>query len=739
MTFSFCWTELFAQNLESYIVLNAQVCKEPIPIMISKKKATYFLQLGQEKKTKVSSETSRDSVILHFRAMIETGLAKHCKNTTYDESEFAATVDLAINLIGTKFFPPKTRLFPTTIDSVSIDSKHYFAMVMNTSNGFILTAVIENADNVIETHDIAKWDSTGKFLHTLVSQPLQNAPFLQHLNAFVKIQKDNPKIKLPNYYLLYNSSPTPPTYELLYSEIPGIGIKTGVKVPGDEAINLVTSSITKLKIDSQNFIVLPFKTAEDEQSANPRIKKGAVIWHQQIPYSKGNSFNLSTAIYPLSPGDSTIVILKYLGQSEIDTLMPIDLSIDELDNLISFTAKASGSWDSKTADALSKFLLAHSIKYPLMVASLNPSNTTKAVVTKLDSNNALKSGSIQQPSGKDTAAKSGNHPDSLAKYDMLNNITLLNAFNFDFTGPLTTSYLGLFNIFAPDFGYIKKKKRWQQSWGGFAGIEKINYGNANINGGDSTQIEYLYQYVLKNPISYNAYNQTIDSGATYYYQYNKYNLSTKNTSWSFYFDPTYRIPIIKLQEKDPKVGFYAHLHLELLVNKFSGNISMQTISQDSGQYKSPASPTPMNHYLPNQYTNNSTIITGNFGAGIMLYLAPFRDTLSYFYFQATGGLSVNAPNLSAITTLSSKTDSTGRTTISLPSINSAQVNPTIIYPHNRFFYMFRTIFLQALSNKTQLIIGMSVRGILPAKTPQYAAYLGLNLDLSILSTLFGSK
>jgi hypothetical protein len=68
---------------------------------------------------------------------------------------------------------------------------------------------------------------------------------------------------------------------------------------------------------------------------------------------------------------------------------------------------------------------------------------------------------ISTKSKSDTAANTKG--DSLAKYSVLNNMTLLNAFNFNFSGKLTSSYLGLFNIFAPNFShfttYNKKKNK----------------------------------------------------------------------------------------------------------------------------------------------------------------------------------------------------------------------------------------------------------------------------------------
>ncbi len=277
-------------------------------------------------------------------------------------------------------------------------------------------------------------------------------------------------------------------------------------------------------------------------------------------------------------------------------------------------------------------------------------------------------------------------------------------------------------------------------WGFFAGIEKINYSTANINGNDSSQNLYLYQYVLKNPLDYNAFNQRINFGAPYYYQYNRYTLTSKNTVWSFYFDPTYRTNLISYKCKDPKVGLYWHFHTELLVNQFTNNINMQILYNDSSNYGQPNSPTPMNHYLPSQYANNSTIISGNFGAGLMFYVAPFmHDSTSHFYFQFTTGVAVNSPNFTNLTTLGSRVDS-GRTIISLPSINSALVNPsTFAYNRVKVVLPFRAAFLQSLSDKTQLIIGMTIRGLFPAQTPQYAAYIGLNLDLSVLKYLFSSK
>jgi hypothetical protein len=249
---------------------------------------------------------------------------------------------------------------------------------------------------------------------------------------------------------------------------------------------------------------------------------------------------------------------------------------------------------------------------------------------------------------------------------------------------------------------------------------------------------------LKNPLDYNSSTQKINANAKYYYEYNKYTLTSKNTSWSFYIEPTLRSHLIPFDSTDPKVGLYWHFHAELLANYFSRNISMQNLHTDSSNYGLPNSPksNSMHYFLPAQYIINSTIITGNFGIGFSFYAAPFKhDANSHFYFQVTTGLSVNSPNYTNLTQLPSKIDS-GENIVYLPSINGALGNQSIFqyaYKNLKAFYLFRAIFSQSMSNKAEFVAGMTIRGLLPSQTPQYAAYLGLNLDLSVLSDLFSNK
>lgn len=322
---------------------------------------------------------------------------------------------------------------------------------------------------------------------------------------------------------------------------------------------------------------------------------------------------------------------------------------------------------------------------------------------------------------------------------MLNNITILNAFNFDFNGPLTTSYLGLVNVFAPDF-FSRRVGRKDGRFGFFAGLEKINYSTANINGNDSTQTQYAFQWVLANPTGYNYVTNQISPGSKIYYEYNKYSFSSKNTVISLYFDPTYRTGIIPFDPTDSKVGIYWHVHAEFMVNKWTNISSFGTLSRDSLNYGSPstsglASPpgSYVHPYLTSPINVDYTIISGNFGIGTTLYVAPFpKDSSTHVFFQATFGASVNSPNFGNLTTF---VVNKGNGLISLPNIDGAPAAP-ITYPHLKAFWLIRSSLMQSLSNKTELILGATIRGVFPSVAPQYAIYFGLNLDFSALTGLF---
>jgi hypothetical protein len=210
-------------------------------------------------------------------------------------------------------------------------------------------------------------------------------------------------------------------------------------------------------------------------------------------------------------------------------------------------------------------------------------------------------------------------------------ITVLTAANFDFSGKLSASYLGLFNIFAPNL-YGKK-------WGFIAGIEKINYSNTNINGIDSSQVLYQAQNFLLNPllVSYNNLTNTpiingdpFGSGTRYLAQENEYTFTSTNTVWSFYFQPMWRL--LTFNQSDLKQGLYLHLHTELVLNQWSRSASVKNLYQDTSYLMASVADNGSWYWVQkNPIINNYNFIGTYFGAGATLYVNPFPNLSNSFF------------------------------------------------------------------------------------------------------------
>jgi hypothetical protein len=302
-------------------------------------------------------------------------------------------------------------------------------------------------------------------------------------------------------------------------------------------------------------------------------------------------------------------------------------------------------------------------------------------------------------------------------------ITYLNAFNFDFSGNTSPSYLGLFNVFAPTTRLFKNKK-----WGFMAGIEKINYSNGNINGNDSNQIEYFVQNLVNRfdaTKNMNNNNYTVRDSASYSKQYNEYTYSSKNTVWSFYFEPTYRLT--HYDPSDPKAGLYLHLHFELLVNDWSRTANIQNIQDTALVNAGSNTLTPNSKLLfvsPTQIVSNYNFLTGCFGAGFTFYCSPFKSKKIHFLFQPTFGMAVNAPDFNLIDNPEN------------PPAPNGTFSGSVTDSYLSAFYLIRSSFIETFSSSIQFVLGINIRGQFPSNNPQYAAYAGVNLDLMSLEKLF---
>lgn len=303
-------------------------------------------------------------------------------------------------------------------------------------------------------------------------------------------------------------------------------------------------------------------------------------------------------------------------------------------------------------------------------------------------------------------------------------ITFLNAANFDFSGKLSTSYLGHFGIWSP--------KAFGKNFGFLTGIEKINYANG-ILGNDTAQTEYFYQNVVR-PSDY-VYSVNappyIRDGSVYHHQFNQFTFKSSNTAWSYYMEPVWKIKNLKRIPSDHNVGIYLHLHGELFMNIWSRTQSSVTLADTQLVYTRGgpndvfANPIVKVPYAA-QVVGNKTIFSGYFGAGPIFYLNPFRlknDSSSRFFFQTTIGFAVNAPNFPALTNQS------------YPLYPNGTYILGTTYAHLKAFYLVKAHFIHNLSSNSQIVIGFMVRDLLPSENPMYAAFIGLNVNLGAIAKL----
>lgn len=337
--------------------------------------------------------------------------------------------------------------------------------------------------------------------------------------------------------------------------------------------------------------------------------------------------------------------------------------------------------------------------------------------------------------GKTTPDQSGNDSSSGKKEPPIwNNITFLNAANFDFTGEVSGSYLGKLNIFAPD---IKNS-----AFGFNAGIMRIKF-----NYKDSANSTYYQENRLIHPLD------EVKLGEKYLRQYNKYTTTRSNTVWSFYAQPMFRIVSWPYTKKDGSTkskarenriypnGIYLHLHLELLINKTNVTTSVQSLQQDTAVIKD----TSLTYvrYLPNPLIFDKTFLNGYYGIGITFNLDPFSNGNSRFFFQPTVGLTTNYPNWTSQDITSSAvivSPTRGGTTVGQPGTGTRGTN---VQGYNGVkssaFYLIRAEFSQLLSSNSQLILGTDIRGLFPKFNPLYAAYIGLNVNLDALVKVISDK
>jgi len=379
--------------------------------------------------------------------------------------------------------------------------------------------------------------------------------------------------------------------------------------------------------------------------------------------------------------------------------------------------KSQAKTDKKSSSKTDKSSSTSGKKDTSQGGNANDDNNAVSSNDNGDNNDAGDQGEAQADNDDDTDK---DPKSSKADSSILDNITLLNAFNFDFANKLSTSYLGLFNVFAP--------QAFSKNFGVIAGIERITYGNGTINNNDSVHTYYTTQNIV-NPFDITrsgAGGTYLRDSAMYHQRFTKYTYSSTNTLWSFYLEPIIRIHHFSYtdNEKEKNTGVFLHGHLELLINEWTRKTDLTIVSDTLRM----ATPTPLYNvvYAPtDKIVSNVNFTSGYFGVGVSAYFRPFPGyENTHMYFQGTLGFAIKSPNFDSL-----------NYSHTIPHPNG----DLPFQPYNnttKGFYLIRTSFLRNLSSKSQLVVGFTIRGLLPTTDPQYAAYIGLNLGLNALTDLF---
>ncbi len=299
---------------------------------------------------------------------------------------------------------------------------------------------------------------------------------------------------------------------------------------------------------------------------------------------------------------------------------------------------------------------------------------------------------------------------SAVKNIMEDNILLLTAADFDFSGKFKTNYVGHLNIYAP------KVFKWpcgkNKRIGINSGIMRLNYRINDTGRSSGSSLETFNITPLKS---------TSDTNSKYLRQLNNYKAVVNNRSWSLYFQPMFHIA----GKGETGSNIYAHLHAELVISQWTINTIRNTVAQDTLSYKDIDSNKRTNRLLtPENVESSVTKVSGYFGAGITCELEISDNGL--FFFQPTFG----------------------RTTVdNFILLDNGSAIPSSVTKTGDFatFYLIRAYYVQKLGEAT-VTVGTDIRGYLnledgggnkiPAPVPQYATYIGLNIKLKSLVELF---
>ncbi len=286
---------------------------------------------------------------------------------------------------------------------------------------------------------------------------------------------------------------------------------------------------------------------------------------------------------------------------------------------------------------------------------------------------------------------------SKTQSNLINDIIFMNAYNFEFGDTkIQNKYVAQFGLYAPN---LTKNK-----WGFNTGIMHINYavGDSAAN----TQSANAIENVQISPLD------ILTNGSKYLRQFNEYSYQTKFSTWSFYVQP-----LLQLRESQDKHKIYLHGHLELLASKYTFTTIVNNKLTDTAIFNS-AAPVDVRNYISNKQELNKTFLSGYFGAGFTFDLNPWPN--GRFFIQPTVGI-----NTSSI------------------AFNSVQENNKLtpnkeldIFKTVNWFYLIRSNYQHKLGEESDLIVGVDIRGRFPLYAPNYAAYVGVDVGINKLLSIF---
>lgn len=287
-----------------------------------------------------------------------------------------------------------------------------------------------------------------------------------------------------------------------------------------------------------------------------------------------------------------------------------------------------------------------------------------------------------------------------------NKLLFLNAANFDFTGKLKVNYVGHINIFAPELG-----KKGTGLLGNCKGLLGINTGIMKLNylDSDTSKTRELEENIALRPL----YNK-LGSGDKYRKEYNRYQYEISNTAWSLYIQPM--LKLYSVGDESTGTSLFLHGHAELLIEKWKISTVKNNLDEDTATYD-PLNPVYVHRLSENEVNTRIARLNGYFGGGLTVTLAPWEN--SSFFFQVTAG---------------------GTNKDNFVDWDSNKIPPNYLKSDNEWigFYLFRAYYTQTVSEAATIVLGTDIRGYLPTYRPNYAIYLGLNLNVSEVANLLRS-